>query len=53
MLRKDGTFEEDIQCIVHPRNNKGAIYISNLEAASNPATLQSSNPITQSTPSRQ
>jgi hypothetical protein len=43
MKKKDGTFEEDIECIVEPLNGRGAIFISNIEAASNSATLQSSN----------
>lgn len=30
MKRQDGTFEEDIQCIVEPINGKGAIFISNI-----------------------
>jgi hypothetical protein len=41
MRRNDGTFEEDIQCIIEPQAGKGAIFISNIEAASNPATLAS------------
>jgi hypothetical protein len=30
MRRKDGTFEEDIQCIIEPREGRGGIFISNL-----------------------
>lgn len=31
MRRKDGTFEEDIQCIVQPnQQDRGGIFISNL-----------------------
>lgn len=29
-MNPDGTFQEDIQCIVPPQNNKGGIYISNI-----------------------
>lgn len=43
MRRNDGTWEEDIECIIPPRQGKGAIFISNIEAASNPVTLQSKN----------
>ena len=43
MRRKDGTYEEDIQCIIPPQQGKGAIFISNLEAASNPQTLASTS----------
>lgn len=39
MKRTDGTWQEDIQCIVDPVNGRGGIYISNIEAASNPTTL--------------
>jgi hypothetical protein len=39
MKRTDGTWHEDIQCIVDPTRGKGGIYISNIEAASNPLTL--------------
>ena len=31
--RKDGTWEEDIQCIVESSSGRGGIYISNIEAA--------------------
>jgi hypothetical protein len=48
MRRKDGTFEEDIQCIIEPREGRGGIFISNLEAASNPDTLLSNGSFTQS-----
>jgi len=41
MRRNDGTWEEDIECIVTPKQGKGGIFISNIEAASNPATLSS------------
>ena len=41
MRKKDGTFEEDIQCIVEPSGGRGGIFISNIEAATNPLTLQS------------
>ena len=41
MRRSDGTWEEDIECIVTPKQGKGGIFISNIEAASNPATLSS------------
>lgn len=41
MKNKDGTFQEDIQCIVEPTSNVGGIFISNIEAASNPLTLHS------------
>ena len=41
MRRKDGTWEEDIQCIIEPKRGKGGIFISNIEAASNPRTLAS------------
>ncbi len=37
---QDGTWKEDIDCIVDPVAGKGGIFISNLEAASNPLTLQ-------------
>ena len=47
MRRKDGTFEEDIQCIIEPREGRGGIFISNLEAASNPDTLLSTRLFTQ------
>lgn len=47
MRRKDGTFEEDIQCIIEPREGRGGIFISNLEAASNPDTLLSNGLFTQ------
>jgi hypothetical protein len=30
MQRKDGTFEEDIECIVDPSQGKGGLFISNL-----------------------
>lgn len=30
MRRKDGTFEEDIECIVQPHQHAGGIFISNL-----------------------
>jgi hypothetical protein len=43
MRRNDGTFEEDIQCIVDPQGGRGGIFISNLEAAANPATLLSNS----------
>lgn len=34
-------YPEDIQCIVDPSpNNTGGIYISNIEVAENPKTLQ-------------
>lgn len=37
-----GGYEEDISCIVNAGiNDKGAIYISNLEAAQNVQTLKS------------
>lgn len=35
------TFPEDIECIIEPKNGKGGIYVSNIEAAENPKTLQS------------
>lgn len=41
MKRIDGTWQEDIQCIVDPVNGRGGIFISNIEAASNPGTLAS------------
>jgi hypothetical protein len=40
MKNQDGTWKEDIDCIVDPVAGKGGIFISNLEAASNPLTLQ-------------
>jgi|LakMenEpi03Aug12_release.lakeMendotaPanAssembly.Ray.scaffolds.fasta_scaffold178561_1 hypothetical protein len=40
MKNQDGTWKEDIDCIVDPVSGKGGIFISNLEAASNPLTLQ-------------
>ena len=30
MRRNDGTFEEDIQCIIEPQAGKGGIFISNI-----------------------
>lgn len=45
MRRQDGTFEEDIECIVDPIEGRGGIFISNLEAASNPTTLHSTSPL--------
>ena len=39
MRRNDGNWEEDIQCIIEPHQGVGGIYISNIEAASNPRTL--------------
>ena len=41
MRRNDGTWEEDIECIVTPKQGRGGIFISNIEAASNHATLGS------------
>ena len=41
MKNKDGTFQQDIQCIVEPTSNVGGLFISNIEAASNPLTLRS------------
>jgi hypothetical protein len=39
------TFPEDIECIVKAKTaDKGSLYISNVEAASNPNTLKS-NPL--------
>ena len=32
-MKKDGKFEEDIDCIIEPVDGRGAIYISNIEAA--------------------
>ncbi len=32
-MKKDGKFEEDIDCIIEPVQGIGAIYISNVEAA--------------------
>lgn len=47
------TFPEDIECVYQPLNGKGAIFISNIEAASNPQTLASKEPITKSMESEQ
>lgn len=41
MMNSDGTFAEDISCIVPEKNGCGAIFISNIEAACNPNTLKS------------
>ncbi len=41
MMNSDGTFAEDISCIVPEKNGCGAVFISNIEAASNPETLKS------------
>jgi hypothetical protein len=53
MRNKDGTFQEDIQCILEPTNGQGAIFISNIEAAANPHTLLSTLHSIQSTASAQ
>ena len=34
-------FPEDIKCIIDPVEGKGGIYVSNIEVAENPKTLQS------------
>ena len=47
MRRKDGSWEEDIECVVDPRQGKGGIFLSNIEAASNPQTLQRTHNLTQ------
>ena len=40
-------FPEDIECIIQsPHRDRGSLYISNIEAAENPNTLQSTRPIT-------
>lgn len=44
MLQSDGTYAQDIQCIVPAIGSSGAIYISNLQAACNPLTLKSNFP---------
>lgn len=47
------TFPEDIECVYQPLNGKGAIYVSNIEAASNPQTLASNQLITKNMESEQ
>jgi hypothetical protein len=36
-------FPEDIECIIEPILGRGAIYVSNIEVAENPKTLQSNH----------
>lgn len=39
-------FPEDIECIIRAKDPTcGSLYISNIEAAENPATLQSTSPL--------
>lgn len=40
-MKSDGTFAEDISCVVPEKSGCGAIFISNIEAACNPNTLKS------------
>ena len=47
------TFPQDIECILEPINKKGGIYVSNIEAASNPSTLLSTFSVEQSMESEQ
>lgn len=42
-MNPDGSFVEDISCIVPEKNGCGAIFISNIEAACNPNTLKSTS----------
>lgn len=43
------TYPEDIECIIRSKNpDAGSLYISNVEAASNPKTLKSTPGPTQS-----
>jgi hypothetical protein len=47
------TFPEDIECIVTaPTPDRGSLYISNVEAASNPSTLKRSHGLMQGSGSR-
>lgn len=41
-------FPEDIQCILEPLRGVGGIFISNIEAAENPKTLESTPRLNQS-----
>lgn len=46
-------YPEDIECVWEPQNNKGGIYIGNLEASQNLMTLKSTSPLTKSMESGQ
>jgi hypothetical protein len=45
-------YPEDYSCILPPRSSAGGLFIGNLEAAQNLQTLQSKDPLSQSTASR-
>jgi hypothetical protein len=45
-------FPEDIECVVEPRSGRGGLYISNIEVAENPRTLESTTRSIQGSASR-
>lgn len=53
-LNLNAKFPEDIECIIHsPHPDRGSLFISNIEAAENLATLRSTPDLTQNTASLQ
>ena len=53
MYTKPTVYQQDYSCILDPQDDRGGLFIGNLEAAQNATTLQSTPTPTQSTPSRQ